>query len=101
MAKRSSIQKNLNRKNLVDKYSVKRAMLKQITMDKEKSIEERFAAQLELAELPRNSARIRLRNRCQITGRPRAYYGRFGLSRIKLREFASFGLIPGLKKSSW
>ncbi len=101
MAKKSAIQTNLNRQKKVEKYSSKRQALKAITMDKKASMEERFAAQLKLAELPRNSARIRIRNRCSITGRPRGYYRRFGLSRILLRELASYGMLPGVKKSSW
>lgn len=101
MAKKSSIQKNLNREDKVRSFASIRARLKKVTMDKKASMEERFEAQLKLAKLPRNSARIRLRNRCQITGRPRGYYRRFGLSRILLRELASSGDLPGVKKSSW
>lgn len=101
MAKRSSIEKNKNRIALVAKFQAKRKKLKDIVMSKLASIEERFKAQLKLAELPRNSAKVRIRNRCEITGRPRAYYRRFKMSRIALRDFASYGLIPGVKKASW
>ncbi|MEQ9116099.1 MAG: 30S ribosomal protein S14 [Rickettsiales bacterium] len=101
MAKKSAIQTNLNRQKKVKSFASLRAKLKAITMDKKASIEERFDAQLKLAKLPRNSAKIRLRNRCQITGRPRGFYRRFGLSRILLRELASSGDLPGVKKSSW
>ena len=101
MAKKSSIEKNNRRKRLAKKYSGRRARLKAIAMDKTKPMEERFAATLKLAELPRNSAIIRVRNRCEITGRPRAYYRKHKLSRIALRELGSKGLIPGLVKSSW
>lgn len=101
MAKKGTIQKNLNRGKLVKQYANKRKALKGIVMNKEASMEERFAAQLKLAQLPRNSAKIRLRNRCAITGRPRGFYRRFKLSRIMLREMAGFGLLPGVRKSSW
>jgi small subunit ribosomal protein S14 len=101
MAKKGTIQTNLNRAKLVKRYSAKRISLKSIVMNKEASMEERFAAQLKLAKLPRNSAKIRLRNRCAITGRPRGFYRKFKLSRIMLREMAGFGLLPGVKKASW
>ena len=101
MAKKGTIQTNLNRGVLVKKYANKRKALKSIVMNKEASMEERFAAQLKLAKLPRNSAKIRLKNRCAITGRPRGFYRKFKLSRIMLREMASFGLLPGVKKASW
>ena len=101
MAKKGTIQTNLNRAKLVKKYSTKRASLKSIVMSKEASMEDRFAAQLKLAKLPRNSSKIRLRNRCAITGRPRGFYRKFKLSRIMLREMAGFGLLPGVKKASW
>ena len=101
MAKKSSIEKNNRRKRLAKKYSGRRARLKAIAMDKTKPMEERFAAALKLAELPRNSAKIRVRNRCEVTGRPRAYYRKLKMSRIALRELGSKGLIPGLVKSSW
>lgn len=101
MAKKSSIQKNNNRAAKVKKFANRRKKLKAVIMNKTASIEERFRAQLKLAELPRNSARVRLRNRCQISGRPRAYYRRFGVSRIAFRDLASYGMLPGVKKSSW
>ncbi len=101
MAKRSSIEKNKNRIELVKKYQARRLLLKSIVMNKSLAIEERFRAQLRLAELPRNSSKVRIRNRCEITGRPRAYYRRFKMSRIALRTYASYGLIPGVKKASW
>jgi small subunit ribosomal protein S14 len=101
MAKKSSIERNLKREKLVKSATKKRAKLKAIVMDKKSSIEERFEATMKLAEVPRNSAKIRLRNRCGLTGRPRAFYRKFGLSRIALRELGSQGLIPGLIKSSW
>jgi small subunit ribosomal protein S14 len=101
MAKKSSIEKNNRRKKLAKKFSSRRKRLKAIVMDKTKPVEERFAATLKLAELPRNSATNRYRNRCEITGRPRAVYRKHRLSRIALRELGSKGLIPGLLKSSW
>jgi len=101
MAKKGTIQTNLNREVLVKKYKNKRQNLKDILSNRELSTEERFRAQLKLAELPRNSSEVRLRNRCEITGRPRGFYRRFKISRIALREMASFGLLPGVKKSSW
>lgn len=101
MAKVSSVEKNERRKRLHKKYAAKRAALKETVMNKETPIEERFAAQLELAELPRNSARIRQRNRCGLSGRPRGFYRKLKLSRIALRDLASAGQIPGMIKSSW
>lgn len=101
MAKVSSVEKNNRRVRLYKKYAEKRAELKKVVMNKETPIEERFAAQLELAELPRNSARNRQRNRCGLSGRPRGFYRKFNLSRIALRELASNGQIPGMIKSSW
>ena len=101
MAKKSSIVKNNRRRKLTKKYSGRRARLKTIAMDKTKPMEERFAATLKLAEMPRNGSATRIRNRCEITGRPRAYYRKHKLSRIALRELGSKGLIPGLVKSSW
>ena len=101
MAKQSAIQKNLRRTKLVNKYSSKRAKLKKICCDKTISIEDRFNAQLKLSECPRNGAKIRLRNRCEVTGRPRGFYRKFKMSRIALREHALAGLIPGMVKSSW
>ena len=101
MAKKSAVEKNKNRKKLVDKYAAKRAALREIIMNREAEPEERFEATLQLAALPRNGAKTRLRNRCGLTGRPRGYYRKFGLSRIAVRELGSVGQIPGLVKSSW
>jgi small subunit ribosomal protein S14 len=101
MAKTSSIEKNNRRRRLAKKYSGRRSRLKAIAQDKDLPMEERFAAVLKLAELPRNSAPSRIRNRCEVTGRPRAFYRKLKMSRIALRELGSKGLIPGLVKSSW
>jgi small subunit ribosomal protein S14 len=101
MAKKSSIEKNNRRQRLVKKFSGRRSRLKEISRDKTRPMEERFAASLKLAELPRNSSPNRVHNRCEITGRPHAYYRKLKMSRIALREFGSKGLIPGLVKSSW
>ena len=101
MAKKSSIEKNNRRRRLTKKFSSRRARLKAIARDKDKPMEERFAATLKLAELPRNSSANRIRNRCEMTGRPRALYRKHKLSRIALRDLGSKGMIPGLLKSSW
>lgn len=101
MAKKGMIEKNNRRARLAKKNANKREKLKAVVMDKELSFEERFAAQIKLSELPRNSAKNRYRNRCELTGRPRAVYRKFKLSRIALRELGSFGMLPGLIKSSW
>jgi small subunit ribosomal protein S14 len=101
MAKKSSIEKNNRRKKMSANAAPKRARLKAIIADKTKPMEERFAATLKLAELPRNSSPVRIRNRCEITGRPRSVYRINKLSRIALRELGSKGLVPGLVKSSW
>jgi small subunit ribosomal protein S14 len=101
MAKKAMIEREKKRQELVEKYAAKRAALKEIINDKEKSVEERFKASLKLAELPRNSSATRLHNRCQLTGRPHAYYRKLKVSRIALRELGSAGQIPGLVKSSW
>jgi small subunit ribosomal protein S14 len=101
MAKKSAVERNLKRQRLAGQYAPKRAALKAIARDTSKPVEERFAAQLKLADLPRNSAPTRVRNRCQVTGRPRAYYRKLKMSRIALRQLASHGLIPGMVKSSW
>jgi small subunit ribosomal protein S14 len=101
MAKKSSIEKNKTRRALVKKFADRRERLLTVANDESKSMEERFEARLKLAELPRNSSKTRIRNRCEITGRPRAYYRKLGMSRIALRELGSKGLIPGLVKSSW
>jgi small subunit ribosomal protein S14 len=101
MAKTSAIQKNQHRRRMVDKYAKQRAELRAIVQDRSRAPEERFEATLLLAELPRNSARVRVRNRCALTGRPRGYHRKFGMSRIALRELGSAGQIPGLVKASW
>lgn len=101
MAKKSSIEKNNHRKRLVISFGKKRQELKQKIHDKNISIEERFATVMRLSKLPRNSSKVRVRNRCALTGRPRGYYGKFGLSRIALRDLASFGMLPGVIKASW
>ena len=101
MAKTSSIQRNLKRIRLAKKFLKKRQSLKKIIKNKKLSLEERFAAQLKLAKIPRNSAKIRIRNRCEITGRPRGVYRKLRISRIALRDLASNGKIPGMTKSSW
>ena len=101
MAKKSSIEKNNRRRRMTKQAADRRARLKAIVMDKTKPVEERFAATLKLAKLPRNSSATRIRNRCELTGRPRAFYRKHKLSRIALRELGSKGLIPGLLKSSW
>ena len=101
MAKTSSIQRNLKRIQLVKKFFKKREALKKIIKDKKLPLDERFKAQLKLAKLPRNSAKIRIRNRCEITGRPHGVYRKLKISRIALRELASSGKIPGMTKSSW
>ena len=101
MAKKSSIEKNLRRQRLVEQYAAKRAELKSILANPESTDEEFFNAQRKLSKLPRNSSKIRLRNRCAITGRPRAFIRRFGLSRLTFREMALEGKIPGVTKSSW
>jgi small subunit ribosomal protein S14 len=101
MAKTSSIEKNNRRRRLAKKYSGRRTRLKVIVQDKTKPMEERFAATLKLAELPRNSSPGRIRNRCEMTGRPRGFYRKHKLSRIALRDLGSKGMIPGLLKSSW
>jgi small subunit ribosomal protein S14 len=101
MAKVSSFTKNKRRERLSDAAREKRAVLKATIMNKNTTMEERMEAVVRLAQLPRNSARVRVRNRCEITGRPRAFYRKFRMSRISLRQLGSQGLIPGLVKSSW
>jgi small subunit ribosomal protein S14 len=101
MAKTCSVERNEKRKILSKKFKNRRDKLKEIIMTKTTSPEERFEAVLKLTRMPKNSAQIRIRNRCEITGRPRGYYRKFGLCRIKLRELASIGQLPGLIKSSW
>lgn len=101
MAKTSSINRNDKRRKLSKQMGNKRAKLKALVMKKDTPMEERFTAALKLAEMPRNSAKVRVRNRCEITGRPRAFYRKVRLSRIALRQMANSGLIPGMVKSSW
>lgn len=101
MAKKSSIEKNKRRIALVKRYAAKREALLVVANDEALPIEERFEARLKLAELPRNSSATRIRNRCEVTGRPRAYYRKLKMSRVALRELGSLGLVPGLVKSSW
>ena len=101
MAKTSAIQKNLKRIKLVKKYAKKRAELKKIINNKKLELSERFAAQLKLNKLPKNSAKIRIRNRCEVSGRPHGVYRKLKISRIALRDLGLAGLIPGMTKSSW
>jgi len=101
MAKTSSIEKNKRRRRMTAQFKDKREALKAIVMDKSKAMDERFEAQMKLAELPRNSSKTRIRNRCELTGRSRGYYRKLKLCRNQLRELASQGLIPGMVKSSW
>ncbi len=101
MAKKSAIERDKKRRKLNAKFGKKRATLKAIVMDRSKSAEERFSAQLKLAELPRASSKVRIRNRCALTGRPRGYYRKLQISRIGLRDLASYGQLPGVVKSSW
>ena len=101
MAKKSLIERNNKRERLARRYAKRRAELKATACDENVAPEERFAARLKLARLPRNSSKTRIRNRCEITGRPRAYYRKFKLSRVTLRELANRGQIPGMVKSSW
>ena len=101
MAKTSSIEKNNRRRRLTKKFAGKRSRLKAIANDRKKPLEERFEASIKLAAMPRNGSATRIRNRCEVTGRARAYYRKLKMSRIAMREFGSKGLIPGLVKSSW
>jgi small subunit ribosomal protein S14 len=101
MAKTSMIERNNKRRRLAKKFNTRRTRLKAIAADRSLPAEERFAARLKLAELPRNSSPTRIRNRCDLTGRPRGYYRKVRMSRIALRELGSQGLIPGMIKSSW
>lgn len=101
MAKKSAIAKNKRREKLAAKYATKRAELKAIVMNRSLPPEERFAAQLKLNELPRNGAKNRVRNRCEVTGRPRGFYRKLKISRVALRDLASTGQLPGVVKSSW
>lgn len=101
MAKVAMIEREKKRQRLVEKYAAKRAELKDIANDESRPMEERFKARLKLAKLPRNSSPTRLHNRCQVTGRPKAYYRKLKMSRIALRDYASVGQVPGMVKSSW
>lgn len=101
MAKKSAVNRNNMVKQLVKQHAAKREALKAIANDESRPLEERFEARLKLAEMPRNSSKTRIRNRCDLTGRPRAYYRKLKMSRIALRELGSAGQIPGLVKSSW
>lgn len=101
MAKKSAVEKNNKRKAMSERYAAKRTALKAAAMDENLSLEERFKARIKLAQMPRNSAPTRVRNRCEVTGRPRAFYRKLKMSRIALRELGSRGQIPGLVKSSW
>ena len=101
MAKKSSIEKNNRRRKMVARYAERRAKFKILAKDESLTLEERFQARLELAELPRNSSAVRVRNRCEVSGRPRGFYRKLRMSRIALRDLGSAGLIPGLVKSSW
>ena len=101
MAKKSSVEKNNRRAKMAQQYAAKRAELKAMAVDNKLSPEDRFGARLKLAKLPRNSSPTRIRNRCELTGRPRSVYRKFKLSRLALRELASLGALPGVVKSSW
>ena len=101
MAKKSAIERNKKRSRLAKKYEGQRQRLKEIADNRDLPMEERFQARLKLAKLPRNSAKVRVQNRCEVTGRPRGVYRKFKMSRIALRELASTGQIPGMVKSSW
>ena len=101
MAKKSMVEREKKRERLVKQYAAKRAELNEVIKDQSRPMEERFKATLKLAELPRNSSATRLHNRCQLTGRPHAYYRKLKLSRIALRDLANFGQVPGMTKASW
>ena len=101
MAKKSAVERNKKRTRLMGQFASRREALKAIINDRALPPEERFAAQLKLSKLPRNGSKVRVRNRCEMTGRPRGFYRKFKLSRIALRDLASLGLIPGVTKSSW
>jgi small subunit ribosomal protein S14 len=101
MAKTSSVNRNDKRRKMSKLADAKRKRLKAIISKKDTPMDERFTAVLKLAEMPRNSAKVRIRNRCEVTGRPRSYYRKLKMSRIALREFANLGLVPGMVKSSW
>lgn len=101
MAKKSAVERNRKRRRLAKKYSGRRERLKAIAADLTMPAEERFAARLKLAEIPRNASKTRIRNRCELSGRPRGFYRKLRMSRIALRDYASIGAIPGMVKSSW
>ena len=101
MAKKSMVNREVKRAKLVKQFAARRAVLKAVVTDQVKPMEERFKATIKLASLPRNSSATRMHNRCQLTGRPHAYYRKLKLSRIMLRDLAQFGQIPGMVKSSW
>tara|TARA_Y100000588_G_C13478362_1_gene595693 strand:- start:20 stop:325 length:306 start_codon:yes stop_codon:yes gene_type:complete len=101
MAKRSAIERDLKRRRMVARNAARRNAVKKIANDRNLAPEERFAASLKLAKMPRNSSKVRVRNRCELTGRPRGYYRKLKISRIGLRELASSGQVPGMVKSSW
>lgn len=101
MAKKSAVERNKKRRRLAARDEEKRKAFKEIAIDRDLPMEERFSARLKLAKMPRNGAAVRIRNRCELSGRPRGYYRKFRISRIALRELAAFGLIPGMVKSSW
>jgi small subunit ribosomal protein S14 len=101
MAKTSAVEKNKRRREMVSQQAAKRAALKATIMNQALSIEERFKATLKLASLPRDGSKTRVRNRCEVSGRPRAYYRKLRMSRIALRELGNFGKVPGIVKSSW
>lgn len=101
MAKKSAIAKNKKRIELVNRLAAKRQALKNIANNKDLPVEQRFEAQLKLAKINANSSKVRIRNRCNLTGRPRGYYRDFGISRIAIRDYAGFGYMPGVTKSSW
>lgn len=101
MAKKSAVEKNKRRAKLVAQQAAKRAALKALAANRDASPEDRFMATLKLAQLKRDGSRVRLRNRCEVTGRPRAFYRKFRMSRIALRDLASVGQVPGVVKSSW
>ena len=101
MAKKSAIERNRKRSRLAKKYEGQRQRLKEIADNRDLPMEERFQARLKLAKLPRNSAKVRVQSRCEVTGRPRGVYRKFKMSRLALRELASTGQVPGMVKSSW
>lgn len=101
MAKKSAVENNLRKQRLVRKYVGRRRRLLEVANDESRPMEERFEARIKLAALPRNGAAVRIRNRCQVTGRPRGFYRKMKMSRIAIRELGNQGLIPGLVKSSW